>query len=62
MTYVGDYRSVEKDQVLDAILVGPINRGTHKFCFQVCALYSSIILIVYRQILQTSQECLQIVF
>lgn len=36
MTYVGDYRSVDKDQILDAVLVGPINRGTHKFCFQVC--------------------------
>ena len=39
MTYVGDYRSVEKDQILDSILVGPINRGTHKFCFQVCNFY-----------------------
>ena len=40
MTYVGDYRTVEKDQVLDAVLVGPINRGTHKFCFQVSVIES----------------------
>lgn len=35
MTYVGDYRSTEGDQVLDDVLVGPITQGTHKFCFQV---------------------------
>ncbi|CBK22493.2 uncharacterized protein [Blastocystis hominis] len=34
MTYVGDYRSTEGDQVLDDVLVGPITQGTHKFCFQ----------------------------
>ena len=35
MTYVGDYRSTDGDQVLDDVLVGPITQGTHKFCFQV---------------------------
>lgn len=35
MTYVGDYRSAERDQILESVLVGPITRGTHKFCFQV---------------------------
>lgn len=35
LTYVGDYRSTEGDQILDSVLVGPITRGTHKFCFQV---------------------------
>lgn len=50
MTYVGDYRSIEKDQILDSILVGPINRGTHKFCFQVSNfLLLYCILILYRQ-------------
>ncbi|KAK8821804.1 hypothetical protein WA556_002249 [Blastocystis sp. ATCC 50177/Nand II] len=34
LTYVGDYRSTEGDQILDSVLVGPITRGTHKFCFQ----------------------------
>lgn len=34
--YVGDHKSMEGDQILDSILVGPISRGTHKFCFQVC--------------------------
>lgn len=43
MTYVGDYRSTEGDQVLDDVLVGPITQGTHKFCFQVkCLLFSFI--------------------
>ncbi|CBK22106.2 uncharacterized protein [Blastocystis hominis] len=32
--YVGDHKSMEYDQILDSILVGPISRGTHKFCFQ----------------------------
>lgn len=35
LTYVGDYRSTDGDQILDSVLVGPITRGTHKFCFQV---------------------------
>ena len=35
MTYVGDYRTTERDQILESVLVGPITRGTHKFCFQV---------------------------
>ncbi|KAK8806720.1 hypothetical protein WA588_005523 [Blastocystis sp. NMH] len=34
MTYVGDYRTTERDQILESVLVGPITRGTHKFCFQ----------------------------
>ena len=34
--YVGDHKSMEGDQILDSILVGPISRGTHKFCFHVC--------------------------
>ena len=33
--YVGDHKSMEGDQILDSILVGPVSRGTHKFCFQV---------------------------
>lgn len=55
MTYVGDYRSVEKDQILDAVLVGPINRGTHKFCFQVCVDVLLLYLTLYRQMLPISQ-------
>ena len=39
LIYVGDHRSVEGDQVLDSILVGPVTRGTHKFFFQVCLFF-----------------------
>lgn len=35
MTYIGDYRTTERDQLLESVLVGPVTRGTHKFCFQV---------------------------
>ena len=35
LTYVGDHRTVEGDQVLDSVMIGPISRGTHKFCLQV---------------------------
>lgn len=35
IVYVGDHKSPEGDQMLDSILVGPIFRGTYKFCFQV---------------------------
>ena len=41
--YVGDHKSMEGDQILDSILVGPISRGTHKFCFQVAFPDSSIL-------------------
>ncbi|OAO14038.1 anti-silencing factor [Blastocystis sp. ATCC 50177/Nand II] len=34
LTYVGDHRTVEGDQVLDSVMIGPISRGTHKFCLQ----------------------------
>lgn len=44
MIYVGDYRSVEKDQILDSVLVGPIYKGTHKFCFQVYIFQSNTLL------------------
>lgn len=38
LIYVGDHRTTDGDQVLDSILVGPVIRGTHKFCFQVVVL------------------------
>ncbi|KAK0395944.1 hypothetical protein QR680_001502 [Steinernema hermaphroditum] len=34
LTYVGSASTNEKDQVLDSILIGPINEGRHKFVFE----------------------------
>ena len=63
LTYVGDYRSTDGDQILDSVLVGPITRGTHKFCFQVSVVFFVFPhLIYYRRTLQSCLEFLPIVY
>ena len=60
MTYIGDYRTTERDQLLESVLVGPVTRGTHKFCFQVFE--SWMYWVMYRRMLLISLSFRRIVF
>ena len=51
--YVGSAESMQHDQVLDSVLVGPIPAGSHMFVFQVVhTIFTAVLILLLQNIVK----------